>query len=46
MKKAFVISDEAFRRLCKLVKPGMSELEGAAELVFHDSIGKVLGRIE
>lgn len=29
-----------------IINKGKTKMEGAAELVFHDSIGKVLGRIE
>ena len=29
-----------------IINKGKTKLEGAAELVFHDSIGKVLGKLE
>ena len=35
MQKASDIADKAFEKLCVLIKPGMTELEGAAELEYQ-----------
>ena len=35
MKEAATIGDKVFEKVCEIIKPGMSELEVAAEIAYH-----------